>query len=300
MGIQYVDTSAIATIAVNTFTRVGYTFVGWNTAADGTGTSYANGAIYTMRDAADVTLYAQWVQVPTISAGGPLTFCVGENVVLTSSSATGNQWYKGGVLIADAINETYTATETGVYTVKVTKAGVESEASAGTSVTANSLPTASISNNTGTTALPCPTSAISVTATGGVSYAWDNGLGNVAMVRITTPGTYTVTVTSANGCEGSTSVAVTVNQSNVPAPIIVSIVQPRCQPFIDGKCGLSGLPAGNWTLMQLGTVAKTITGSGNTYTVDQLSDGVYRFVVIDQDGCPSPPTSPFGAIIKTY
>jgi uncharacterized repeat protein (TIGR02543 family) len=44
-------------------TRAGYTFTGWNTAADGSGTDYAAGASYTV-DAA-VTLYAQWTALPT-------------------------------------------------------------------------------------------------------------------------------------------------------------------------------------------------------------------------------------------
>ena len=39
-------------------TRAGYVFKGWNTAADGSGTSYASGATFT--DNADTTLYAQW------------------------------------------------------------------------------------------------------------------------------------------------------------------------------------------------------------------------------------------------
>lgn len=38
--------------------RTGYTFTGWNTKADGTGTNYASGANYTANAAA--TLYAQW------------------------------------------------------------------------------------------------------------------------------------------------------------------------------------------------------------------------------------------------
>ena len=42
----------------NGFLRTGCTFVGWNTAADGTGTSYAEGASYTATG--DITLYAQW------------------------------------------------------------------------------------------------------------------------------------------------------------------------------------------------------------------------------------------------
>jgi uncharacterized repeat protein (TIGR02543 family) len=43
----------------NGFTRSGYTFTGWNTRQDGTGTPYAAGAQYLF--ASDLTLYAQWV-----------------------------------------------------------------------------------------------------------------------------------------------------------------------------------------------------------------------------------------------
>ena len=42
----------------NSFTREGYNFLNWNTAADGTGDSYADGA--TVNLTADTTLYAQW------------------------------------------------------------------------------------------------------------------------------------------------------------------------------------------------------------------------------------------------
>jgi uncharacterized repeat protein (TIGR02543 family) len=51
-------------LTTNTFTRTGYTFSGWNTAADGTGTSYSDGASYAFN--ASVTLYAQW----TANSGG--------------------------------------------------------------------------------------------------------------------------------------------------------------------------------------------------------------------------------------
>lgn len=49
-------------------TRAGYQFIGWNTAEDGTGTTYASGASYTTNAA--LTLYAQWqsaAKPPTIS-----------------------------------------------------------------------------------------------------------------------------------------------------------------------------------------------------------------------------------------
>ena len=41
-------------------TREGYSFTGWNTAADGTGTSYAGNDSYTLPASGTDTLYAQW------------------------------------------------------------------------------------------------------------------------------------------------------------------------------------------------------------------------------------------------
>ena len=45
----------------NSFTRAGYTFAGWNTADDGSGVAYGDGATYSF--AADITLYAQWTMI---------------------------------------------------------------------------------------------------------------------------------------------------------------------------------------------------------------------------------------------
>lgn len=51
--------NAVATVSSNNwFSRTDYTFNGWNTKADGTGTPYAVGASITMTG--DVNLYAQW------------------------------------------------------------------------------------------------------------------------------------------------------------------------------------------------------------------------------------------------
>jgi hypothetical protein len=55
-----------ADVVGNTFTNTnGYTFAGWNTAADGSGTSYPAGAEYTMPGAGVVTLFAQWINPAT-------------------------------------------------------------------------------------------------------------------------------------------------------------------------------------------------------------------------------------------
>ena len=63
---QQIAAGNTASLNANGFTRTGYAFTGWNTAADGSGTSYADGADYTVTPAtgdATVTLYAQWEEI---------------------------------------------------------------------------------------------------------------------------------------------------------------------------------------------------------------------------------------------
>ncbi|BAU99785.1 InlB B-repeat-containing protein [Aurantimicrobium minutum] len=61
-GAMAVQSASTATnLSTNAFTRSGYTFTGWNTAADGTGTAYADGASYPF--GSSTTLYAQWTSV---------------------------------------------------------------------------------------------------------------------------------------------------------------------------------------------------------------------------------------------
>lgn len=53
--------SATLTVASNSYSRSGYVFTGWNTAADGSGTSYSPGNSLTLTSPTiSVTLYAQW------------------------------------------------------------------------------------------------------------------------------------------------------------------------------------------------------------------------------------------------
>ena len=58
MGTQTVKPDEATALTANTFTRADYDFTGWNTAKDGTGKFYADGANITTNG--NVTLYAQW------------------------------------------------------------------------------------------------------------------------------------------------------------------------------------------------------------------------------------------------
>ncbi|WP_157262982.1 hypothetical protein [Pedobacter steynii] len=77
---------------------------------------------------------------PIITASTSTEFCFGGNVLLTSSAATGNQWYKDGNLIPGATNPIYLANTSGKYKVIVTLVGCSSPASLETEVKVNPIP----------------------------------------------------------------------------------------------------------------------------------------------------------------
>jgi len=68
---QTVDPGTEITLpGAGAMTYTGRKFDGWNTQANGSGTSYAEGAAYTVN--ANVTLYAQWVSAPITPSGATL------------------------------------------------------------------------------------------------------------------------------------------------------------------------------------------------------------------------------------
>ena len=83
MANQSVTYNTATELSANSFTRTGYTFNGWTTNADGTGTVYANKANITIT--ANTTLYAKWKAVPTITS-------------VTSSPGSSSQTYKGATI----------------------------------------------------------------------------------------------------------------------------------------------------------------------------------------------------------
>jgi uncharacterized repeat protein (TIGR02543 family) len=63
MADQVVTFGQSVTLSSNVFAKSGYVFTGWNTVADGSGTSYTNGQVFNYLIDGDLVLYAQWVLV---------------------------------------------------------------------------------------------------------------------------------------------------------------------------------------------------------------------------------------------
>ncbi|MEO8378199.1 MAG: carboxypeptidase regulatory-like domain-containing protein, partial [Acidobacteriota bacterium] len=161
---------------------------------------------------------------PTITPGGPTTFCAGGSVTLTSSSASGNQWYDGLTLLVGETNQTYVATANGSYNVVVTASGCSSAPSASTSVTVNPAPATPTITPSGPTSF-CTGGSVTLTSSSGSGNQWYDGLtllvGETNQTYVATAnGSYNVVVT-ASGCSSapSASTSVTVN----PAPATPTI-----------------------------------------------------------------------------
>ena len=137
------------TIPSNSLTRTGYTFNGWNTASDGSGTTYATGS--TITPTGNVTLYAQWQTTyvkpeiqnllafrtadasggasPTVTSTGETGFCKfelvgGANYTFTSASvqfgtATANSMAKNGNIVY-GYSDPDSIAQASAYTVKIT------------------------------------------------------------------------------------------------------------------------------------------------------------------------------------
>jgi uncharacterized repeat protein (TIGR02543 family) len=63
---DYFAEDKITVLGKNSLAWIGYTFIGWNTAEDGSGTAYAVGDEITVVDA-DFELFAQWTDAPTFT-----------------------------------------------------------------------------------------------------------------------------------------------------------------------------------------------------------------------------------------
>jgi PKD repeat protein len=148
--------------------------------------------------------------MPTISAGGPTSFCTGGSVVLASSYTGGNLWSP-----SSATTDAVTVSSTGSYTVTQTDVNGCSSTSAVTNVNVSSAPLPTIAA-AGATSL-CAGQSVTLTASASDSYSWSPGGETTQSIVVTTAGTYNVTTTNANACDGvGTSSNTTVTVSAVP------------------------------------------------------------------------------------
>ena len=140
------------------------------------------------------------------------------------------------------------------------------------------------------------TATVSVSTIEPYTYLWSDGQ-TTAIARNLTAGTYSVTVTDANGCAAQASVIVDEPDLFVISAISPIIVAPSCYGATDGSATMEvtgGTPPYSF-------IWDAATGDQRTATASNLAAGTYTVLVTDANGCsaatftatipnPPPPT----------
>ncbi|MFN6380175.1 MAG: gliding motility-associated C-terminal domain-containing protein [Flavobacteriales bacterium] len=215
----------------------------------------------------------QIVPLPDIVFNTPAQICIDAPTVLLNATPIGGLWTGNGVVFAG-----FTPADAGVgpHTLTYTVVGV-CTASEEVSINVNPLPTVVASADQAI----CAGATTTISASGAASYLWSpggssptNAFNNVTPSNTTT---YTVTGTSAAGCESTDQVVVTVN----PLPTVTATAASTniCEGETVQLFG-SGLTTYQWTpatILNDDNIANPVASPFNTQT--------YTVSGTDANGC---------------
>ena len=182
----------------------------------------------------------------TNNSGVTVLTCLAPSINVTATGGVSYLWDNN-----KGISPNISITEPGTYTVTVTSVDGCTDTESIVITENKPAPTVVITNNTGSTALTCSLTSISLTASGGSTYSWDNGLGNNATVTITESGTYTVTVTAANACTATETIVITDEQA-----------KPACSISSTNDDGTFGAGVTNISFNTIGNITSTYIPAG--------------------------------------
>lgn len=202
-----------------------------------------------------VNLTLSVTALPTAAISGNTAICPTVSTTLTASGGTAYAWSNSATTAAITVSPTSTTT----YTVTVTNA-TGCTATASSTVTVSSGNTATITPSA--SQLTCATTTATLTASNGSTYNWSNSA-NTAAITVTAAGTYTVTVTGANGCTATASTVITSNTAVPP----VSISSPTLITCVNTSTTVTATGASTYSWSNgINTASNTIANAG-TYLV---------------------------------
>lgn len=266
----------------------GYSWTGPNSYSNGTqnptitgATAAENGTyIVTVTDANGCQNTAQTivsvVAGEIISATATDITCNGadDGTATAVTSGVGPYTYSWSPIGGNAA--TATGLPAGTYTVTVTASGCSSTANA----TVNEPTVIGLSTSSTASSCTTPTGTATVVATGGTggyTYSWAPSGGNAATAVNIPAGSYTVTVTDANGCVQTATVDVT--SVNGPSASISASSDVSCAGLTDGSATVTasgGTPGYTYSWAPSGGAAATAAN---------LGAGTYTVTVTDAAGC---------------
>ena len=223
---------------------------------------------------------------PSVSANGNLAICEGNNLTLSSSSATGNQWYKNGLPIVSATNNTYNASASGDYTVVVTSNTCPSAASAAITIVVNAIPATPTVTAGGSTSI-CSGNSVTLSSSSAAGNQWYKnsallvGATNQDLVA-TISGGYSVVVTS-NNCISLPSSTINVIATVMPSATISYGGSPYCSSAGTATVTHTGTADGSYT----STAGLSINNSTGAIDLSASVPGSYTvtYTVASSGGC---------------
>ena len=231
--------------------------------------------------AATVVIVSALPVTPTIITDGPVNFCDGGSVNLTSSAGISYLWSNG------ATTQSINISLSGSYTVIVTNgSGCQSAASAITNVTVNALPPTPTILATGPTTF-CDGGSVTLTSSAGTSYLWSNGA-TTQSINVTKAGSYTIQVINASGCQSAYSVATIVTVNELPEIPTIKSYGPTI--FCEGKTVTLASSTGTSYLWSNGATLPSITVS---------APGDYTVKVTNVSGCLSASSGSATIVVNT-
>jgi gliding motility-associated-like protein len=204
------------------------------------------------------TVFVTQADEPAPAIFGDTQICAGESTTLGVAAGFSSYLWSSG-----QTGPSITTSVPGDYSVTVTNAS-GCQGIAGVTVQLSDPPEPSISGPAGL----CPNSSGALNAGGGFSsYAWSTNQTGQS-ITVNTAGTYTVTVTNAEGCEGTASF--TVSATSPPTPAITGTLS-----FCSGQSTSLDAGAGYSSyLWSNGQTGQSITvSSGGEYSVEVTNAG---------------------------
>ena len=212
--------------------------------------------------------------VASVSASGSTTFCEGGSITLSSASATNNVWSPNG-----ETTQSITVSTSGSYSVLVTNEFGCSSQSDSTVITVNPNPSPAVTADGPTTF--CYGSNVILSSSSSTTYVWTPTAETSQSINVTLTGDYSVTVTDANGCSGSSEpVHVEVSEELLPPTVIANSPTSFC---VGQSVMFTASSTGNVTYQWFNNGVAISNGVGAAYTA--WVTGSYYVVATDANGC---------------
>lgn len=219
---------------------------------------------------------------PTASAGSnQTTTCTNPTQVLSGSGGGSYSWSPStGLSNASIANPTADPASTQTYTLTVTGSNGCTDTDAVTVTVDESAPTVDAGTDQ---SIPCGSSSVNLAATGTGTFSWSPSTGlsdpNISnpVASPTSPTTYTVTLTAANGCTATDDVQVDVDAD--PTTSVAGPNQTICVAAgtVTLAANVPSVGTGVWT--QVSGPASTITAASaeNTTVTGMSAVGTYVY-----------------------